>query len=123
MPYSMRRPCSELSCPELSVPGSAYCAEHKIQKDAEFKARSREYDQGRNQYAIYDAEWRKFRKKYLREHPYCDECGGPAELIDHIKPLSQGGEKYDPKNLAPKCWRCHSRKTAKRDGGYRGRGR
>jgi 5-methylcytosine-specific restriction endonuclease McrA len=40
--------------------------------------------------------------------------------VDHIVPLARGGTN-DAMNLQTLCGRCHSTKTATRDGGY-GRG-
>ena len=35
----------------------------------------------------------------------------PSELVDHIRPLNAGGERFDLENLQPLCRLCHSRKT------------
>lgn len=42
----------------------------------------------------------------------CWVCGGPAEAIDHVKPLKKGGAHL-PCNLRPICKRCNSKKSAK----------
>ena len=62
----------------------------------------------------YGREWRKFRLVYLAENPLCVLCAGlkpprltPATVIDHIKPMSQGGAKFDPDNLRAVCKACH----------------
>ena len=60
----------------------------------------------------YDNRWRRFAKKwYLPQHPLCVACGQPAQCVDHILPLSEGGEKYDEANLQALCQSCHNRKT------------
>lgn len=70
----------------------------------------------------YDWNWRKIRAAVLRGEPLCRECRTvrgllvPAEHVDHIKPLSQGGT-HDLENLQPLCHSCHSAKTARQDGG------
>jgi len=61
--------------------------------------------------------WRKLRKWFLQDHVYCVECQKkskktPAKVVDHIIPISQGGEKLDPDNLQAMCSRCHNRKSA-----------
>ena len=39
-------------------------------------------------------------------------CGGPKEAqADHVKPISQGGERYDVANGQCLCIACHARKT------------
>jgi 5-methylcytosine-specific restriction protein A len=54
----------------------------------------------------YDSRWRKYSEHYIAEHPLCvkfGECGNVATLIDHIKPMNQGGDFWDPDNHRPKC--------------------
>ena len=41
-------------------------------------------------------------------------CGGPKEAqADHVKPISQGGARYDLANGQALCIKCHSSKTAR----------
>jgi 5-methylcytosine-specific restriction endonuclease McrA len=42
--------------------------------------------------------------------PLCTYCGEPATTIDHIIPLSKGGNG-ERENLTPSCKRCNSRKS------------
>lgn len=79
----------------------------------------------------YDATWQRFARRYLASHPVC-HCDAvkvwkdgsmviipmgapgmvaPSELVDHIRPLNAGGERFDLENLQPLCRLCHSRKT------------
>jgi 5-methylcytosine-specific restriction protein A len=64
----------------------------------------------------------------LARDPYCrigDVCDGGARSVDvdHIVPRRAGGSD-DPSNLQGACHACHSRKTARADGGFgRARGR
>jgi 5-methylcytosine-specific restriction protein A len=74
----------------------------------------------------YDRRWEKIRAAVLAEQPLCFSCeeqGWIAEAteVDHVIPLSRGGT-HDRNNLRPMCRSCHSRKTAREDGGF-GRGR
>lgn len=55
--------------------------------------------------AMIDARWEMFGGK-------CWVCGGPAEAVDHVKPLSKGGSNF-PSNLRPACTGCNSSKGAK----------
>ena len=59
----------------------------------------------------YDAMWRGLRDRWLREHPSCVRCGQPADMVDHIVALVDGGARLDRANLASMCWSCHSDKT------------
>lgn len=64
--------------------------------------------------------WRRIRASQLSRHPLCETCGEsgivqPATVVDH-----RNGDAYDNSsgNLASLCASCHSRKTARQDGGY-----
>ena len=54
-------------------------------------------------------EWIKDIKKMP-----CAICGGKADQIDHIKPISRGGTN-DRENLQPICKACNSKKSDKQD--------
>jgi len=62
--------------------------------------------------------WRsKLRPNQLRNFPYCQICHekgrlSEAEEVDHIVPIAEGGEPYDPNNLQSLCKRCHVIKTS-----------
>jgi 5-methylcytosine-specific restriction endonuclease McrA len=45
--------------------------------------------------------WRKVTDALLKRQPACAVCGAPAIQIDHIKPLRDGGRRYDSANLRP----------------------
>jgi 5-methylcytosine-specific restriction endonuclease McrA len=74
--------------------------------------------------------WLKYRSWFLREHMRkhkvlnCFYCGhGPLKkqsdftdelaTLDHVKPLSKGGERFHSSNLVVACYRCNSRKKDK----------
>ena len=66
---------------------------------------------------LYPRGWSKIRKEFISKHPLCRSCElfGTIELaseVDHIRPLSKGGEPADESNLQSLCRRCHIRKTA-----------
>jgi 5-methylcytosine-specific restriction endonuclease McrA len=52
-------------------------------------------------------------KKEVHE---CNAPGGPDNrhhyVLDHIRPISMGGDQWDRDNLQVLCWRCNRIKTA-----------
>ncbi|WP_374759703.1 HNH endonuclease signature motif containing protein [Dyadobacter chenwenxiniae] len=62
--------------------------------------------------------WRNHvRVQQLIDFPWCQKCYErakltPAQEVDHIIPLEEGGEAFDPKNLKSLCKRCHVIKSA-----------
>lgn len=65
----------------------------------------------------YDADWHKLRNWYIARHPLCAHCDtrgitAPADMVDHIQPLSTGGARLDQRNLQSLCSPCHAAKTA-----------
>ena len=63
---------------------------------------------------LYDKrQWRRLREQQLRMHPLCVMCmkrglATPAQDVDHIKPLADGGERFAHDNLRSLCHSCHS---------------
>lgn len=72
---------------------------------------------------LYDsATWKAIRQIQLAEHPlcvFCERAGRivPAEEVDHIIPISKGGDMLDMANVQSLCVPCHSKKTAEDKGG------
>ncbi|MFJ6645781.1 HNH endonuclease [Streptomyces sp. NPDC091290] len=47
-------------------------------------------------------EYRKLRAQILAASDVCIVCGhGAATAVDHLQPVSKGGARLDPDNLAP----------------------
>ena len=47
-------------------------------------------------------EFRQLRARILRESDVCIVCGhGASDAVDHVIPVSRGGARKDPDNLAP----------------------
>ena len=64
--------------------------------------------------AFYNSRtWRTLRKYVLMGEPLCRDCGKPATVVDHIRPISDGGARLDIENLQPLCFKCHNRKSAR----------
>ena len=60
--------------------------------------------------------WRKLRAEQLRRQPLCERCLAqgrhiPARVVDHIRPVNQGGAPLDLENLQSLCAACHNRKS------------
>lgn len=105
----MRKPCAD--CGRLIQLGVTRCPRCKTAKDRRY-ARQRGSVTARG----YGAEWRRIRAAVLREQPCCP-CGRWATDVDHIVSRRKGGTDARG-NLVGRCHRCHSRKTAREDGGF-----
>lgn len=73
---------------------------------------------------LYSHKWREARVRFLRRHPMCEHCRYESRVIaateiDHIIP-HRGDMKlfWDKSNWMALCKPCHSRKTAKENGGF-----
>jgi 5-methylcytosine-specific restriction protein A len=108
------RVCAAIGCPTL-VYGATYCAAHAPRR-ASTQRRPSAAQQG------YGAAWRAKRAAYLRDHPICEDpdgldCQARATHVDHVTPRRRGGLD-EPSNYQALCAPCHSRKTAREDGGF-----
>lgn len=74
----------------------------------------------------YGRAWRRLRRLVLRLHPFCVDPFGHhaadgrfevATEVDHIVSRRAGGKDVID-NLQSLCITCHSRKTARFDGGF-----
>jgi len=103
MPWKPPHHCREINCPNLVPTGVGHCAVHRRVKQQARKKREtwRDYD---------SQEWKQARSEVLRREPNCRVCGEPATVVDHIRPLRQGGT-HDLANLRPLCKGCHDRHT------------
>lgn len=73
----------------------------------------------------YDRRWQAYRAAYLAANPWCLHCllagdSTPATDVDHVRPVAGQGDPgfWDRGNHQPLCHSCHSRKTAREDGGF-----
>ena len=58
--------------------------------------------------------WRALRRRILNRDGWrCRECGKAGRLeVDHVKPVQDGGDWWDPANLQTLCRSpCHFAKT------------
>jgi 5-methylcytosine-specific restriction protein A len=103
-------------CPcNLTIAAGELCPCERRRTAARHRADSRPSARKRG----YDREWQKLRAKHLRDNPACIVCGAKATTVDHIRTVKERPElRLDPLNLKSMCASCHSRKTAKEDGGF-----
>lgn len=106
MPRKLKKPCAFPGCPNLT--DNHWCEEHGYLETDEHRSGSR------NGFYM-SPDWKRKRKEYLDEHPFCVMCGRPASMVDHIVPIRQGGALLDDGNLQSLCRACHSAKSI-RDG-------
>jgi 5-methylcytosine-specific restriction endonuclease McrA len=102
-------PCLDCGVP-VARPVRGRCAEHAKANELERRAR-RKAKAGRTGSRT---RWRKLWAEILEASPLCAYCGvRPATVVDHILPVSKGGDMYDRANLAPACKRCNDRKGSR----------
>jgi 5-methylcytosine-specific restriction endonuclease McrA len=92
------------------MPVMRYCAKHGLSPGycpectAEKRAR---LDVHRS------AAGQKFRRFILeRDSHVCHWCGGPANTLDYVVALAEGGTALDPANAVAACRSCNSRRGA-----------
>jgi 5-methylcytosine-specific restriction protein A len=67
----------------------------------------------------YGWDWQKFRKRFLADHPLCEDCETigrvtPATEVHHLVKIKHDASKrLDEGNLLALCGRCHQVRTAK----------
>lgn len=122
--------CKYPGCRKPVALGQRYCASHLEKgnaREAKMKAERdvhRTKRTGSSAARGYGYKWQRLRARVLEAHPLCVECEkkGVVRLatdVDHIIP-HKGNPflMWDEANLQPLCHECHSRKTAREDGGF-----
>lgn len=115
MPMSAPRMCGHAGCGATATYPDRYCQAHRKDMGGD-SARGAARSCGPTGRG-YDSTWIKLRRVFLAEHPLCanpyglhDDLPPFAEIVDHIVPISEGGERLDEANLQALCRRCHARK-------------
>jgi 5-methylcytosine-specific restriction protein A len=110
MPVKPRKPCSAPRCPGLTL--ERYCQQHEHLE----KQDRREWDSRRGNKVErgYGGSWERARGMKLRQDPLCFNCGRPAELVHHVKPISDGGARLDMENMMSLCVPCHGKRHGAR---------
>jgi len=79
----------------------------------------------------YSPKWDEYSRGWLARYPWCGQRRGgffsdehsrcvqrgvrePAAVTDHIVPLSEGGDRFDPTNHQSLCTGCNTAKNAPR---------
>jgi 5-methylcytosine-specific restriction protein A len=117
MPTAPARPCVVPQCAKVAH-ARGRCTTHATEADrSRGTAKERGYDYAWSQYSI---QWRtRFPLCGMRgddrlhpEHSQCVQQGRetPAQCVDHIVPMSKGGEKWNPTNHQSLCLACNSAK-------------
>ena len=60
----------------------------------------------------YGADWRKARRLFLKDNPFCVKCPRESKVVDHIEP--HRGDMvlfWMRSNWQALCERCHNAKT------------
>ncbi len=126
--------CPGRGCGRTIARGARWCERCAVVMEARERARQRDVDARRPtgpQRSLYqDPDWRRASAALLRERRWCEcgECleheraGGarlPSGIVDHVVP-HRGDPRlfWDRKNWRALARSCHSRKTARADGGF-----
>jgi 5-methylcytosine-specific restriction enzyme A len=109
------RLCLEPRCPNPAT-ARGRCDEHRKAIERERSRRRREATSG-----VYKRKrWEMVRRSVLRRDPICQVCDRAISAeVDHIVPLAEGGDPYDPVGLQGICSPCHWRKTGAENAGLR----
>lgn len=122
--------CKYPGCRKPVALGQKYCDLHLEKgsaRDAQMKAEREAHRTKRTGSSTdrgYGYRWQKLRARFLRAHPLCEHClatgrARPATDVDHVKPhKGDPALMWDEHNLQALCHACHSRKTAREDGGF-----
>ncbi|KKK69090.1 hypothetical protein LCGC14_2937510 [marine sediment metagenome] len=118
MPKKPKHYCRELRCPNLADSGESYCLDHQRQRNRDFnKTRPTSAERG------YNRAWQVYRAWYLKRHRLCVVCSKEgktviATIVDHIIPVSKGGDFWDESNHQSMCLSHHNAKTAREVEGF-----
>jgi 5-methylcytosine-specific restriction protein A len=92
----------------------SFCQQHRKQRQQRYDRTERDPET----IAFYNSRaWKAARTMQLNAHPLCQVCLKENVIrgawgVDHIVPISEGGEKLDPNNFQSVCASCHASKHA-----------
>jgi len=94
------KPCAAIGCDILTQ--NYYCKIHEYLKPKRISP----YKKG------YGTKWREESCKFLKAHPYCNDCNGWAEEVHHEeKPNGNMAIFWNRAKWIPLCKRCHTKRT------------
>jgi 5-methylcytosine-specific restriction protein A len=101
------RPCSRSGCHALAR--ARFCDRHAREHSTKCWSRSKTVKRS-------ITAWRKLRDYQIAREPLCRECLSRGHVcaaveVDHIVPLSRGGEELDENNIQSLCAKCHRAKS------------
>ena len=83
------------------------------------KETQKEYNTHRRQnQGFYNSkQWRSVRSLYISKNPLCEWCKkqgitAPADVVDHIVEIKDGGDTLSESNLQSLCHAHHNKKSA-----------
>jgi 5-methylcytosine-specific restriction protein A len=102
------RPCVIPGCPRFARPNSGKCDEHAREYERERSRRRREATKG----IFKRKKWAMTREAVLARDSICKVCDRRLSVeVDHIMPLSEGGDPWSLEGLQGICPACHEAKT------------
>lgn len=119
MPRAAPTACRHPGCAAL-IGRPGYCAAHvqdRYQSDNAQRARKRRQARG---LSTSTSRWKALRRLVLTEQPLCVMCeqAGRVRLAIAVDHIDGNSGNNDRSNLQALCVPCHSRKTARFDGGF-----
>jgi 5-methylcytosine-specific restriction enzyme A len=108
MPSLPKIICNYPGCSQLAAQ-NGYCKKHQ----------NSGYHKNLQRHSMYGRKWQTESKKYLAEHPWCEDCMKKGVFTVatevHHKRKHQGNSKlfWDKNNWQGLCHSCHSKRTAR----------
>lgn len=101
------RRCLHPGCTAMVPKGR--CSQHETTQQRQDRAA-----RGSSTQRGYDARWRRVRKAKLARNPLCEPCEAEGrtragDMVHHVVPIAEGGERLAMGNLQTCCWECHAR--------------
>lgn len=112
MPYAPPSRCTDPECHEYAT-AHGRCDDHQ---PIPWAGR----DDKASRYGISSGRWRALKRKVtIRDHGCCYRCGAmppddpdqPGHVLDHVRPISEGGSPTDLDNLGLLCTTCDTIKS------------
>ncbi len=105
--------CRVRGCINRALPRATRCALHQRPETARAFARNKATAMRTGRAGTADGfyrtkTWQNLRRLHLHTEPTCRTCGAPADMVDHVVPLHEGGEALDMSNLQSLCNHCHA---------------